>query len=81
LLFDETTTIGVRIHEARRVCLEREIVTVETEYGPVRVKLAWREGQVVNVAPEFEDCQRLAKERAAPLKQVMLAAQATYRKR
>jgi hypothetical protein len=50
LLFEQTTTIGVRIHEARRKVLEREHVTVETPYGSVRVKVARREGKVVNFA-------------------------------
>ncbi|HEV2176624.1 MAG TPA: nickel pincer cofactor biosynthesis protein LarC [Terriglobia bacterium] len=78
MLFQETTTIGVRVHEARRMCLEREVVTVETEHGPVRVKVARRAGKVVNVAPEYEDCQRLARKRSVPLKEVMLAAQVAY---
>jgi hypothetical protein len=78
LLFVETTTIGVRIHEARRKVLERQQVTVETEYGAVQVKLARREGKVVNAAPEFEDCRRLATEKSVPLKQVILAAEAAY---
>ena len=78
LLMRETTTLGVRIHEARRICLEREIVTVETPYGAVRVKVARRSGQVVNVAPEYEDCARLAREKSVPLKDVLLAAQMAY---
>jgi len=78
ILFDETTTIGVRIYEARRKVLEREIVSVETPYGPVKMKLARRDGKVVNAAPEFEDCQRLAAEKSVPLKQVMAAATAAY---
>jgi len=78
LLFAETTTIGVRIHETRRKVLERELVTVETPYGAVTVKVARREGKVVNVAPEFDACQRLAAEKSVPLKQVMMAAEAAY---
>jgi uncharacterized protein (TIGR00299 family) protein len=80
LLFEETTTIGLRIHEARRKVLERELLSVETRFGAIRVKVAKREGKVVNVAPEYEDCQRLATENAAPLKEVILAAQVAYRK-
>jgi uncharacterized protein (TIGR00299 family) protein len=78
LLFEQTTTIGVRIYEARRKVLEREVVSVETPYGSVRVKVARRDGRTMNVAPEYEDCQRLAKEKSVPLKQVVLAAQAAY---
>jgi len=78
MLFEQTTTIGVRIYEARRKVLEREVVSVRTPYGEVRVKVSRREGKVLNVAPEYEDCQRLATEKGVPLKQVMLAAQAAY---
>jgi hypothetical protein len=78
LLFEQTTTIGVRIYEARRKVLEREQVMVETPYGTVQVKVARREGKVVNAAPEFEDCQRLAAEKSVPLKQVISAAKAAY---
>jgi hypothetical protein len=76
ILFEQTTTIGARIYEARRKVLERELIKVETPYGAVTVKLAKRDGKVVNVAPEYEDCQRLATEKGVPLKQVMIAAQA-----
>lgn len=79
LLFEQTTTIGLRIHEARRQVLPRESVTVETRYGTVRVKVARRNGHIVNAAPEYEDCQRLATEKAVPLKEVILAAQTEHR--
>lgn len=81
LLFEQTTTIGLRIYEARRKVLEREHVEVETPYGKVSIKVAKREGKVLNVAPEFEDCQRLAAEKNVPLKEVMLAAQTAYRQK
>jgi pyridinium-3,5-bisthiocarboxylic acid mononucleotide nickel chelatase len=81
LLFEETTTIGLRIHEAGRLVLDRETVNVETPYGTVRVKVAKRAGKVMNVAPEYVDCQRLATEKSVPLKQVMLAAQLASAKR
>jgi hypothetical protein len=78
VLFEQTTTIGVRIYEARRKVLERELVSIQTPYGAVKVKVARRQGKVLNVAPEYEDCQRLATEKGVPLKQVMIAAQAAY---
>jgi uncharacterized protein (TIGR00299 family) protein len=80
LVFEQTTTIGVRIHQARRKVLQREIVTVETAYGPLNVKVAWLDGKVVNVAPEYDDCKRVAEEKSVPLKQVLIAAQTAYRK-
>ena len=78
LLFEQTTTIGLRIHEARRKVLEREIVSVDTEYGAVRIKVARRNGKILNAAPEYDDCERLATEKSVPLKQVILAAQLAY---
>lgn len=80
LLFEQSTTIGLRIHEARRKVLERESVRVETEYGPISVKVAKQNGKALNVAPEYEDCQRIAAEKGVPLKEVMLATQMAYRK-
>jgi uncharacterized protein (TIGR00299 family) protein len=80
LVFEQTTTIGVRIYQARRKVLQREVVTVETAYGPLNVKVAWLDGKVVNVAPEYDDCRRIAEEKGVPLKQVLTAAQAAYRK-
>ena len=78
LLFEQTTTIGVRIYEVRRKVLDRELISVETPYGAVKVKVARRDGKTLNVAPEYEDCQRLATEKGVPLKQVIIAAQAAY---
>jgi len=78
LLFEQTTTIGVRVHQSRRKILDRQLITVDTPYGAVNVKVAWLDGKVVNAAPEYEDCQRVANEKSVPLKQVLLAAQAAY---
>ena len=68
LLFAESTTIGVRVTETARERLDREVLTVESSIGPVRIKVARRGGAVVNAAPEFEDCARLAAERGLPVK-------------
>ncbi len=78
LVFEQTTTIGLRIHEARRKVLERQVVTVETAYGPINVKVAWLDEKAVNAVPEYDDCQRAAVEKNVPLKQVILAAQIAY---
>ncbi len=74
ILFEETTTIGIREHSATRRVLDREILTVETEYGPVRVKVARLEGRIVTSTPEYEDCARIAREAGVPLKAVQAAA-------
>jgi hypothetical protein len=80
LVFRETTTIGIRTWEARRRCLARQIVTVETPHGTVRMKVSRLNGHVLNAAPEFEDCQRIAAERGVPLKQVLADAAFSFQK-
>lgn len=77
-LLRETTTLGVRYHRVERLALERRFEEVDTPYGRVRVKLGLRDGEVVNAAPEYEDCVRLAQERGAPVKQVWAAAFAAW---
>jgi len=78
LLFRESTTIGVRYHESERECLSREWTTVSTRFGAVRVKLARRGTEVVNAAPEYEDCAALAAERNVPVREVHAAAIHAY---
>lgn len=80
-LFRETTTIGVRYHEAGRECLSREFVTVPTRHGDVRIKLARIEGRTVNAMPEFDDCARLAAERGVPVRDVQAEALRAYHER
>jgi uncharacterized protein (DUF111 family) len=74
VLFTESTTIGVRYQEMMRERLAREIRTVETPVGPIRFKVATRDGRVLNAAPEFEDCARLAAERGMAVKDVQAIA-------
>ncbi len=78
IVFRETTTIGVRYQEMHRERLERESIAVDTTYGSVRLKVARRDGVVVNASPEFEDCARLAAERGVPVKDVQAAAVAAW---
>ncbi len=74
LLFTETTTLGVRSYEVARRALRRSVVTVETQYGPIDVKVAHLEGRVVNEMPEFEQCRQAATKANVPLKIVEEAA-------
>ncbi|MDX2030401.1 MAG: nickel pincer cofactor biosynthesis protein LarC [Blastocatellia bacterium] len=79
LLLRETTTLGVRHREERREILRREFLTVETPYGPIRLKLAKsRDGQTMNAAPEFEDCRAAALRHQVPLREVQMAAMRRY---
>ncbi len=79
LLFAETSTLGVRRQQWDRTVLDREVVSVETPYGRIGVKVGRRDGRVSNAQPEFEDCQRAATECSVPLKEVFAAALAAYR--
>jgi uncharacterized protein (TIGR00299 family) protein len=78
IVFRETTTIGVRYHEVMRERLEREIVTINTPLGAIRFKVARLGETIVNAAPEFEDCLRVASERGVPVKDVQAAANRAY---
>jgi len=78
IIFAETTTLGVRRREERRQALARKWVTVGTQWGEVRVKVASMNGTVTNYAPEYEDCRRIAAEHRVPLKSVMQEAVQKY---
>ena len=78
LLFRETTTLGLRTRRETRRVLERRHLSVETAYGAIRIKLGLLRGEVVNAAPEFEDCRRVAEAHNAPLKLVHQAAIAAW---
>ncbi len=58
LIFTETSTLGVRRRDEQRQALARKWVTVSTEWGDVRLKVASMNGTVTNYAPEYEDCQQ-----------------------
>ena len=80
IVFRETTTIGVRFREMERERLDREQIDVKTPLGVVRFKVARRSGEqgILNAAPEFEDCARLAEEHALPVKEVQGIATRAY---
>lgn len=66
----ETSTLGVRHYEAGRCVLAREIVTVETSFGPLPVKRVCRPPHPAHHVPEYEVCRRIALERHLPLRRV-----------
>lgn len=73
-MFAETSTIGVRRSEVDRIVADREIVRVDTRFGPAELKIARIGGQVVNAAPEFDSCAALARAAGVPLIEVYRAA-------
>jgi uncharacterized protein (TIGR00299 family) protein len=80
LLFAETPTLGVRSHVVKRRALEREAVTVETEFGTIAVKVARRGGRTVGATPEYEDCRAAALKHNVPLRVVQESARAAFRR-
>ena len=77
VLFTETTTFGIRKQQMRRVKLQRRFESVDTPFGPIRVKVGTRAG-VQKAAPEFEDCRQAAQARGVAVQEVMLAAQLAW---
>ena len=78
MLFAETTTLGVRSYEVQRRALAREIVRVETEYGPIDVKVARLNGHVVNEMPEYDQCREAARQSGVALRVVESAARLAF---
>lgn len=78
LIFRETSTLGVRIREERRAFLDRKRISVDTEYGQIRIKTGSNSGEILNAAPEFEDCRAAAITAKAPLKKVQNASLISY---
>ena len=80
VLFEESTTIGVRWSQWRRTPLPREIVTLTTAYGPISFKVSRLQGRVVTATPEFADVVRIAQEKARPVREVLDRARADARR-
>lgn len=78
LLMRQTSTLGMRRSMVDRHVAERALVTVDTHYGPLRVKVKTWRGDVIGAAPEYEDCAAAAQAHAVPLTQVYAAALAAY---
>ena len=76
LIFEETSTLGLRMHSAERRVKERHSVEVSTPHGTVRIKVA----ENGSFAPEYEDCRRLARESGVPLNQILTEANLAYLK-
>jgi len=71
IIFEETTTIGLRVIEiVRRVEAVRKMAKVETRFGEVQCKVSAYDGKIVSITPEYEDCRRLAEKNSVPLKAV-----------
>ncbi|MEG5066977.1 nickel pincer cofactor biosynthesis protein LarC [Microcoleus sp. B3-A4] len=79
VIFRETTTLGIRRSTQERTILHREIQTVKTEYGEVKIKVAKSGQTIVNVQPEYEDCAEIARLKNISWREVhRLALQSWY---
>ena len=91
IIFDETSTIGLRFHPISRLKLHREIKEVETRFGKIRVKISGAEPphphphayhhshQQVTISPEYDDCRHAAITHGVALRIVMEEAHAAAR--
>jgi uncharacterized protein (TIGR00299 family) protein len=78
IILRHTSTFGVRYREVERLALDRKFVSVVTPYGPLSIKLGMLKDEVIQVAPEFEDCRKAAEKAGVPIKAVYDAALQAY---
>ncbi|THF76688.1 nickel pincer cofactor biosynthesis protein LarC2 [Cohnella fermenti] len=78
IVFEETTTLGMRyiLTECKR--LERHMVDVATPWGAIGVKVGVMGGRTVQFAPEYAHCEAAARAHGIPLKTVYEAARQAY---
>lgn len=74
IVFEESTTFGVRIGGMQRRCLERHEETVRTSYGPVSVKIGKWRGREITISPEYEDCRKAAEKNEVPISEIYRVA-------
>jgi uncharacterized protein (TIGR00299 family) protein len=75
IVFEHTSTIGLRRIVANKVALPRETIVVDVLGAPIRVKVARHDGRVVNVTAEYDDVAALAAERGLPVADLLRQAQ------
>ncbi|MFA5383121.1 MAG: nickel pincer cofactor biosynthesis protein LarC [Eubacteriales bacterium] len=83
IIFKETTSLGIRVHQEKRVILPRQEICVQTKYGPVRVKISTAPNREKRISPEYEDCRKIADKKNIPLGAVydasLMAARSLYK--
>lgn len=70
VLLTETSTFGVRYYEVNRITLDRELQSIKTPYGLVKVKVGSLDGDILKISPEYEDCKKIARREKLPIKKV-----------
>jgi uncharacterized protein (DUF111 family) len=68
IIFQETSTIGIRCYPIGRIILQRELKKVKTRYGDIAVKIAEQPDGSKRAAPEYDDIKRIAVTRKLPIK-------------
>ncbi|TAL39475.1 MAG: nickel pincer cofactor biosynthesis protein LarC [Spirochaetes bacterium] len=79
MIFRETTTLGIRSFPVDREILERKFESVTIAGREIRIKTGYYRGELVNVQPEYEDCQACARESGIALKEIMADATRKFR--
>jgi pyridinium-3,5-bisthiocarboxylic acid mononucleotide nickel chelatase len=80
MLLRRSTTLGVRLTPVQRVLANRHLFEVTTALGTARVKVKELDGRAIDVAPEFEDCRRIARDTGRDLREVMRLVDAAARR-
>ena len=73
IIFEETTSIGVRKCRVEKIMLNREFSKVKTEYGDITIKKSYYKGNLVKYKPEYEECKTIAKEKNISIDKVYKA--------
>ena len=78
IIFNETSTFGIRRQLIQRSLRQRMVYTVETDFGPIKGKLGWRPDEPAIFTPEYDDCVEVAKAHDLPLQDVYMAAKVAF---
>jgi len=78
IIFNETTTFGLRIYKTNRKKLFVEKEKVETKYGEITIKIGKTKDEIKLISPEYEDCKKLAQENNVSLKEIYELAKLSY---
>ncbi len=79
IIFEETSSLGVRTYRTQRRKLSREVKEVKTKYGKVRVKVSKAGEKTKHLSPEYEDCRRIAQQKGIPFREVYEEAKTSYK--
>jgi uncharacterized protein (TIGR00299 family) protein len=74
IIFRHSTTTGVRSYPVTKHMLQRDVISVDTKYGSVNVKVSRLGDEIMNISPEYEDCQEISRRFKIPVKKVYASA-------